>query len=77
MRLCGRVDVYNFARFVFQRLGWLRGALFGSLSWRFRVGLDMAHHSLPASFHIDMLDRYLLLSFATISIKRFELLGEN
>ncbi len=77
MRFCDQVDVYNFARIVFQRLGWLREALFDSLSWLFRVDLDMAHRSLPEIFHIDMLDRHLLLSFATISIKRFELLGEN
>ena len=74
---CGQVDVYNFARFVFQRRGWLREAFFGLLFSPFRGGLELAHHSLPARLNIDILDRHLLLSFATISIERFNLLGEN
>ena len=73
---CGHVDVQNFARFVFQRLSWFREAFFGFLFSPFRGGLELAHHSPPARLNIDILDRHLLLPFATISIERFELLGE-
>ncbi len=71
MGFCGHVDVQNFARFVFQRLSWFREAFFGFLFSPFRGGLELAHHSPPARLNIDILDRHLLLPFATISIERF------
>jgi hypothetical protein len=35
-------------------------------------GLDHAHHRLPASMHMDVLDRDLLLTLAAMPVKRVD-----